>query len=114
MNYIEKRIQKDKRDKMMNTKITTKKTFSMRFRFLATLICAMFAITIVIGGLCLYEVDNYIQVQAEEFVKVTCDNAAAQINDTLRNMENSVKIMESYLMDFFTSKSDGENPSLEE
>ena len=46
---------------MMNTKITTKKTFSMRFRFLATLICAMFAITIVIGGLCLYEVDNYIR-----------------------------------------------------
>ena len=114
MNYIEKRIQKDKRDKMMNTKITTKKTFSMRFRFLATLICAMFAITIVIGGLCLYEVDNYIQVQAEEFVKVTCDNEAAQINDSLRNMEKSVKIMESYLMDFFTSKSDVENPSLQE
>ena len=98
----------------MNTVKITKKTFSMRFRFLATLICAMFAITIVIGGLCLYEVDNYIQVQAEEFVKVTCDNEAAQINDSLRNMEKSVKIMESYLMDFFTSKSAVENSALQE
>lgn len=98
----------------MNKKITTKKTFSMKFRFSATLIFAMFALTIVIGGLCLYEVDHYIQAQSEEFVKVTCDNEAAKINDSLRNMEKSVKIMESYLMDFFTSKSDVEDPATQE
>ena len=82
------------------------KPFSLKFRFLATVIVAMFAITFFIGGLSLYEVDKYIQAQAEDFVKVTCDNEAAQINDSLANMEKSVKIMESYLMDFFTSKDD--------
>ena len=80
------------------------KMFSMRFRFLATVIFAMVAITIFIGGISLYEVDNYVQTQAEDFVRVTCDNEGAQINDSLSNMEKSVKIMESYLMDFFKSK----------
>ncbi len=90
------------------------KMFSMKCRFLATVIFAMFAITIFIGGLCLYEVDNYIQTQAEDFVKLTCDNESAQINDSLRNMEKSVKIMQSYLMDFFKSKADIENRTLQE
>ena len=93
----------------MSTKETTKKIFSMRFRVLATVILSMVAVTLIIGGLCLYEVDNYIQAQAENFVKVTCDNEGAKINDSLENMEKSVKIMESYLMDFFTSKTDVEN-----
>ena len=91
---------------MNNNRHDLKKTFSMRFRFLATVILAMFAITIFVGGLCLYEVDTYIQTQAEEFVKVTSDNESAKINDSLRNMEKSVKIMESYLMDFFASETD--------
>jgi diguanylate cyclase (GGDEF)-like protein len=94
-------------------KHTLKKSFSMRFRFLATVIFAMLAITIFIGGICIYEVDNYIQTQAEDFVKVTCDKEATKINDSLSNMEKSVKIMESYLMDFFTSKADIKNPTLQ-
>lgn len=89
------------------------KAFSMRFRFLATVICAMLAITVFIGGLSLYEVDNYVQTQAEDFVKVTCENEGTQINDSLRNMEKSVKIMESYLMDFFSSKTDIENSDIQ-
>ena len=97
-----------------DNKHNLKKTFSMKFRFLATVILAMVAITIFIGGLCLYEVDNYIQAQAEDFVKVTCDNEGTQINDSLKNMEKSVKIMESYLMDFFTSKADIIDRSLQE
>ena len=55
----------------------TIKTFSMRFRFLATVIVAMLVITIFIGGLSLYEVDKYVQSQAEDFVKVTCENEAS-------------------------------------
>ena len=86
----------------------------MRFRVLATVILSIFAVTIIIGGLCLYEVDNYIQSQAEDFVKVTCDNESAKINDNLKNMEKSVKIMKSYLMDFFSSKDDVENRSWQE
>ncbi len=74
---------------------------------------AMLAITFFIGGLSLYEVDNYVQAQAEDFVRVTCDNEASKINDSLTNIEKSVKIMESYLMDFFTSKEDIENKTLQ-
>lgn len=89
------------------------RTFSLKFRFLATVIVAMLAITFFIGGLSLYEVDNYVQTQAEDFVRVTCDNEASKINDSLTNIEKSVKIMESYLMDFFTSKEDIENKTLQ-
>ena len=96
------------------TKYTIKKTFSMRFRVLAVVILSMIATTIIIGGLCLYEVDKYIQSQSEDFVKVTCDNEGTKINDSLKNMEKSVKIMESYLMDFFSSKDDVENRYLQE
>ena len=90
------------------------KFYSIQFHFLATVIVAMLAITIFIGGLSIYEVDNYIQTQAEDFVKVTCDNEGTKINDSLSNMEKSVKIMESYLMDFFTSGADVEDQVLQE
>ncbi|MBR5295465.1 MAG: HAMP domain-containing protein, partial [Clostridia bacterium] len=100
--------------KLLKRKKWKNKTHSMQFRFLATVIFAMFAVTFFIGGLCLYEVDHYVQEQAENFVEVTCTNEAAQINGKLSNMEKSVKIMESYLMDFFTSKEDVEDPALQE
>ncbi len=90
------------------------KPFSMRFRFLTTIIIAMFAVTICIGGLCIYEVDQYIQVQAQEFVNITCSNESAKINDSLGNMEKSVKIMESYLMDFIESAADIKDPVFQE
>ncbi len=90
------------------------KMYSMRFRVLATVIFAMMAITIFIGGLSIYEVDNYIQAQAKDFVSVTCTNESSQINASLKNMEKSVKIMESYLMDFFTSESDLDDRDLQE
>ena len=105
----------------MNTEKTFKKSkqklnkiYSIQFRFLTIVIVAMLAITIFIGGLSIYEVDNYIQTQAENFVKVTCDNEGTKINDSLSNMEKSVKIMESYLMDFFTSEADVEDRVLQE
>ncbi len=90
------------------------KMLSLRFRFLTTVIATILVVTVFVGGLCLYEVDSYIQSQAEDFVTVSCDNESAKINDSLRNIEKSVKIMESYLMDFFTSKDDIDNPALQE
>ena len=90
------------------------KTFSLRFRFLITIIVAMLAITVFIGGLSLYEVDNYVQTQTKNFVQVTCDNESTKINDSLRNMEKSVKIMESYLIDFFTDSTDIKDRTLQE
>ena len=91
-----------------------KRTYSMRFRFLTTLIVAIVAITLFVGGLSLYEVDRYIQEQAEDYVGVACTNEAEKINGNLRNMEKSVKIMESYLMSFFTSGADITDRALQE
>ena len=85
------------------------KKHSMLFRFLTTVIVAMFAVAIFIGGLSIYEVDHYVHEQAQAFVNITCANEASTINDSLGNMEQSVKIMESYLMDFFENESDIED-----
>ena len=75
------------------------KTYSIRFRFLATVILAMLAITVFIGGLSIYEVDTYIQDQSENFVSISCDNEGDRINNSLKSMEKSVEIMKSYLME---------------
>ena len=78
----------------------------MQFKFLMTVISAMLAITVFIGGLSIYEVDQFVQKQTEEFVNVTCEKDASQINDIFGDMEKSVHIMESYVLDFINSKAD--------
>ena len=86
----------------------------MQFRILATIIFAMLAITVFIGGISIYEVDKYIQGESENFVKVTCDNEGAQINNLFEDMEKSVKVMESYIMDFFTEEVQIEDQDFQE
>jgi diguanylate cyclase (GGDEF)-like protein len=95
--------------KILKKKWNIRKAQSIRFRFLTTVIFAMLAITFFVGGLSIYEVDNYIQDQSEAFVKVTCTNEAERINNSLKNMERSVTIMESYLLDFFKTEADVED-----
>ena len=82
------------------------KTQSMQFKFLITVISAMLAITVFIGGLSIYEVDQFVQHQTEDFINVTCEKDASQINDIFGDMEKSVHIMESYVHDFINSKAD--------
>ena len=91
-----------KRNSLKKEKRKFNRTFSMQFRILATIILAMFTITVFIGGISIYEVDQYIQKESENFVVVTCENKATQINNIFKDMEESVKVMESYIMDFFT------------
>ena len=98
----EKEFYKENRPKVQKKR-------SMLFRFLTTLIVAMFAVALFIGGLSIREVDKYVNEQAKEFVSVTCEVEGAKINDSLGNMEKSVKIMESYLMDFFEIGTDIED-----
>ena len=90
------------------------KTYSMQFRILATIIIAMLAITVFVGGISIYEVDQYIQNESENFVVVTCDNEGAQINNLFEDMEKSVKVMESYIMDFFTEEVQIEDQDFQE
>ena len=74
------------------------KVHSIQFKFLVTVISAILIITIFVGGLSIYEVDNYLQKHTEEFVEITCENEASQINGIFDNIESSVRIMESYVM----------------
>ena len=83
---------------------------SMQFKVLMTVISAMLAITVFIGGLSIYEVDQFVQSQTEDFINVTCEKDASQINDIFGDMEKSVHIMESYVLDFINSKVDIKDP----
>ena len=97
-----------------NKKQKLNKTHSMQFRILSTVILAMFAITVFIGGVSIYEVDKYVQNESENFVNVTLDNETMQINSIFEDMEKSVKIMESYIMSFFTEGSDAADKDLQD
>ena len=79
---------------------------SMQFKFLITIISAMLAIAIFIGGLSIYEVDQFVQRQTEDYINVTCEKEASQINDVFGDMEKSVHIMESYVLGLINSKAD--------
>ena len=86
----------------------------MQFRILTTIICAMLAITVFIGGISIYEVDQYIQNESENFVAVTCEYEGTQINSIFEDMEKSVMVMESYIMDFFTEETNIEDRDFQE
>ena len=79
---------------------------SIQFKVLMTVISAMLAITVFIGGISIYEVDRFVRSQSEDLLKVTCEKDASQINDIFGDMEKSVHIMESYVMGFIDSKAD--------
>ena len=66
----------------------------------------MLAITVFIGGLSIYEVDQFVQKQTEDFIDVTCEKEASQINDIFGDMEKSVRIMESYVYGLIESEID--------
>ena len=82
---------------------------SIQFKFLVTIISAILAITVFIGGLSIYEVDNFIQHQTENLINLTCEKEISQINDIFGDMEKSVHIMESYVYGLIESYSDVEN-----
>jgi len=99
---------------LKNKKQKFNKTHSMQFRILTTIICAMLAITVFIGGISIYEVDQYIQNESENFVAVTCEYEGTQINSIFEDMEKSVMVMESYIMDFFTEETNIEDRDFQE
>ena len=89
------------------------KTHSIQFKFLITIISAMLAITLFIGGLSIYEVDHFVQQQAESFVKASCEKEATQVNDIFGDMEKSVNIMSSYILSFLDDEKDIESRELQ-
>ena len=86
------------------------KFHSIQFKFLITVISAMLAITVFIGGLSIYEVDKFIQHQTTDFIHATCEKEATQVNDIFGDMEKSVSIMSSYVLDLVNSSEDIHDP----
>ena len=66
---------------------------SLQSKFLITVMSAILAVTVFVGGFSIYEVDNYVQNQTQNLIEVTCENEATKINDSFRDMEKSVRIM---------------------
>ena len=64
------------------------KKHSIRSKFLMTVISAMLAITVFIGGLSIYEVDNFVQLQTENLINTTCKKEASAIDEIFKDMEN--------------------------
>lgn len=85
------------------------KEHSLQFRFLMTVLSAILAVTIFVGGFNIYVVDNYVQKETQNLINVMCENEATKINDTFISMEKSVRIMENYTLSFFGSMADVEN-----
>ena len=85
------------------------KIHSIQYKFLSTVLSAILAITVCIGGLAIYEVDNFVQQQTESFIKVTCEKERAQVNDIFGDMEKSVNIMSGYILDFLDSAAEIES-----
>ncbi len=83
---------------------------SMQSKFLITIISAILIITVFIGGLSIYEVDNFVQAETKNFINATCEKEVSQINDDFGEMETSVHIMESYVYGLINSKADVVNP----
>ena len=73
----------------------------------------MLAVTLIIGGLSIYKVDRFIQEHTEDLVTATCLNESTQINDIFSDMEKSVGIIESYVLDFITSKEIAEDRDMQ-
>ena len=57
------------------------KNHSLQYRFLITIICAMLAIAIFVGGFSIYEVDRYIRNETNKLIESTTSSEASQIND---------------------------------
>ena len=74
------------------------KAHSIQFKFLITVISAILAMAVFVGGLSIYEVDSFVRSQTVDLAEAICEKEAAQINSTFGDMEKSVKIIESYVL----------------
>ena len=89
------------------------KSHSIQFKFLITVISAILAIAVFIGGFSSYEMDRYIQQHTRDLVDVSCASDAAQVNAVFGNVESSVKMMESYVLSLFQVADDIQNQDIQ-
>ena len=83
-----------------------KKTRTMQFRLLWITVLAIIFISLLVGGISIYEFDQYIQSSNDETLDALCDKESERINSLFGGMENSVRVMASYVLDFYETEAD--------
>jgi len=69
---------------------------SMKSQVLMTLIAAMFIISVVVGGISIFEIDKLIGEKFTETMKSNCEKEAIAINSTLKDIEETAATMKKY------------------
>ena len=69
---------------------------SIKSQVLMTLISAMFIISVVVGGISVFEIEKLIGENATETMKVYCEKEAIAINATLKDIEETATTMAKY------------------
>lgn len=83
-----------------------KKTKSMQFQLLRITVVAIIFISLLVGGICIFKFDKYIQSSNDDMLNVLCEKEAQRINSMFYGMENSVHVMASYVLDFYDTEAD--------
>ena len=83
-----------------------KKTRSMQFQLLRITVVAIIFISLLVGGISIFEFDQYIQLSNDDMLNTVCDKEAQKINSMFYGMENSVHVMASYVLDFYDAEAD--------
>ncbi len=83
-----------------------KKTRSMQFQLLRITILAIIIISLLISSISIFKFDKYIQSSSDEMLDALCEKEAQRINSMFYGMENSVRVMASYVLDFYDTEAD--------
>ena len=83
-----------------------KKTRTMQHNLLSITVVALIFISLLVGGISIFEFDQYIQSSSDEMINTLCDKETQKINSMLQGMEKSVHVMASYVLDFYDTKAD--------
>ena len=83
-----------------------KKSRSTQYQLLSIIIAAILAISLFTGGASILEIDRYMRTSSEDMLNTISDKEAQRINSVLSGMEKSVRVMTSYVLDFYDSEAD--------
>lgn len=76
-----------------------KRVYSLQSAFVSIVLVGMILLALLVGGMSVFELDSFVQTSAKELVTERSAKESAQINTVFADMEKSVRIMESFILD---------------
>lgn len=83
-----------------------KKAKSTQFQLLSIIIATIVLISLLVGGISMFEMNKYISQSNDTLLATVADKEAQEINAVLSGMEKSVHVMASYVLDFYDTEAD--------